>query len=165
MLPDLHDHFNGYRRTLSSDGRYFFRSSVRNGFPCPGYNLAGPARRIVIQDFLYSFRSSIQMIVLLLPGKPFIAASPQNRTSPARSEIWSAVCPGVFITPYGKHSALNCSESMETSLFRYSSRMAGYLWSPWPASARILQNSQARRPEQPPLKEFCPFFSPPTANG
>ena len=127
ILLDLHDYFNGYRRTLSSDGRYFFRSSVRNGFPCAGYNLTGSARRIVIQDFLYSFRFSIQMIVLLLLGKPFITASPQNRSSPAISEIWSAVCPGVFITPYGKHSVLNSSESMETSLFRYSSRIAGYL--------------------------------------
>ena len=124
---DLHDYFNGYRRTLSSDGRYFFRSSGRNGLPCAGYSLTGSARRIVIQDSLYSSRFSIQMIVLLLLGKPFIAASPQNRSSPAISEIWSAVCPGVLKTPYGKRSVLNCSESMETSLSRYSSRTAGYL--------------------------------------
>ena len=83
----IHDYFNGYRRTLSSAGRYFSRSFVRKGFPCAGYNLTGPARRIVLQDSLYSFRFSIQMIVLLLQGKPFIAASPQNRSSPARSEI------------------------------------------------------------------------------
>ena len=92
-------------------------------------------------------------------GRMFMAASPQKSLSSIKSEMWSAVWPGVSRTLNGKLSVRNSSESVVMRRGRNTSRMAGNLCSPLPQSARYWQKRSASRLEHPPSNEFWPFLS------
>ena len=94
---------------------YFARSLFANGFPCAGYIVSASVEINRSHDFSKSATFSIQIISLLLLGRPFIAASPQKIILPRFRDIESEVCPGVDnISPSSRVSTSHLFSSVIT---------------------------------------------------
>ena len=123
-------------------------------------------RIIASQEAQKSALFSIQMVILRRLGKPFMAASPQNRLPSGRSrEMESSVCPGVsrMRPPRAISNASRFSAVTATNRSSSDASRGGKRCSPWPRSFIRRQNPNAKRLVQPPAKEFCPRRSPASA--